>query len=263
MTLLNARLSHFHRARVPSKLGGRGTLTPVSARLPGERGKLASSGVGRKGRSGRRRDDAVPGRLTLAEESIARARSRIIAGARAALSEVGYAATMDKIAERAGVSRRTVFRHFPTIGQLLASTSTLVWKDYEAAMASLPEPGQDVEAWLTEMAIKFHRMHRDIGALWWSLHDPVPPSIDELRSWREEWVVSRPRNARVFATTAWQGAGGAGDPPAWLIEAFQLQISGFAYHGLRVDQKKTPEQTGAEAGHVMTVLLRVALQPAS
>ena len=51
---------------------------------------------------------------SLAGEQRAVARQRILRAAGAALAARGLAATVDDVAEAAGISRRTIFRHFAT-----------------------------------------------------------------------------------------------------------------------------------------------------
>src|SRR4051794_19854346 len=60
------------------------------------------------------------GRASLAVEQRDRARGRLLRAARSALAERGWATRVDEVAEAAGVSRRTVFRHFDTRENLFA-----------------------------------------------------------------------------------------------------------------------------------------------
>jgi len=66
------------------------------------------------------RDAAGSARATLVAEQRDLARERILRAARGALAERGLATTVDEVAEAAGVSRRTVFRHFDTRENLFA-----------------------------------------------------------------------------------------------------------------------------------------------
>src|SRR5260221_14170169 len=61
----------------------------------------------------------APGVPTLADEKRQAAVTRILRSARLFVAEHGLDVTVEEIAEAAGVSRRTLFRHFPTRDQLV------------------------------------------------------------------------------------------------------------------------------------------------
>src|SRR5260221_13866919 len=63
----------------------------------------------------------APGVPPLAEEKRQAAVTRILRSARLFVAEHGLDVTVEEIAEAAGVSRRTLFRHFPTRDQLVAA----------------------------------------------------------------------------------------------------------------------------------------------
>ena len=52
---------------------------------------------------------------------IAARRERVLDAAEVVLAEVGVTATMDEIAEAAGIGRRTLFRYFPSREDLIAA----------------------------------------------------------------------------------------------------------------------------------------------
>jgi len=73
-----------------------------------------------------------------ANPRVRRTRERILAAARALLSEVGPAGlTYSLLAERAGVTRQTLYRHWPARSALLLSLIL------EGADGGYPEPGSD------------------------------------------------------------------------------------------------------------------------
>lgn len=108
------------------------------------------------------------GRPTLAEEARARARARILSAALELLARRGFDTTVDEIAAAAGVSRRTVFRHFDSQAQLLAAASVEVARAVEASMPAPPAPGTELDAWLLDTLVTFHRLQaRVIGEAFW------------------------------------------------------------------------------------------------
>jgi AcrR family transcriptional regulator len=81
---------------------------------------------------------------------VQRTRGRILAVARELLPEVGPAGlTYSRLADRAGVTRQTLYRHWPTRDALLVDLIL------EGLDAGYPEPGTDVRAvvtaWLTSL----------------------------------------------------------------------------------------------------------------
>jgi AcrR family transcriptional regulator len=85
-----------------------------------------------------------------ANPRVRRTRERILAAARALLSEVGPAGlAYSLLAERAGVTRQTLYRHWPTRSALLLSLIL------EGVDGGYPEPGADpaavAAAWLASL----------------------------------------------------------------------------------------------------------------
>src|SRR5687767_3821048 len=100
---------------------------------------------------------AAEGRtITLGDEQREVARTRILKAACEVLQRQGTRSTVDDVATAAGVSRRTVFRYFPTHGHLLATAMQAIIERTSALVPSAPE-GQDVQEWLRDTAVRFHR----------------------------------------------------------------------------------------------------------
>src|SRR5712675_1512092 len=85
-----------------------------------------------------------------ANPRVQRTRDRILAAARELLTEAGPAGlTYSVLAERAGVTRQTLYRHWPARSALLTDMILV------GAAGGYPEPGEDpavaATAWLTSL----------------------------------------------------------------------------------------------------------------
>jgi AcrR family transcriptional regulator len=75
-------------------------------------------------------------RMSARAQSTAHTRERIVLAAKDLHAERGFTATsMDEIAERAGVSVATAYRHFPTLAALIPACATTVFN-----LSGLPTP---------------------------------------------------------------------------------------------------------------------------
>jgi AcrR family transcriptional regulator len=73
-----------------------------------------------------------------------RNRASLLAAARKVFAEKGCAGSMADIAAAAGVAKGTVFRHFPTKEDLIASIACdhiAVYSDAARTLADAPDPG--------------------------------------------------------------------------------------------------------------------------
>jgi AcrR family transcriptional regulator len=83
-------------------------------------------------------------------------RERVLSAARAAFAEDGAHASLNKIAQRAGVGAGTLYRHFPTLDALLvAIIGEDVWAlcDDGRALLDHPSPGVALSTWLRAVAV--------------------------------------------------------------------------------------------------------------
>lgn len=197
---------------------------------------------------------------TLADEARDRARARILQAAMTELAARGIDVTVDEIAASAGVSRRTVFRHFATHGQLLAAASAEIWRTFEEQIPGPPQSGEDPEVWLTRAAVTLHEMNAKIlGQAFWGLQSQGPFDHKELSEWRTELLSCRSCSVGHFAAIAWDAAGGEGEPPSWVVDAFALLLSSFASNGLSIGRHRAPEDTGRVCARILTSVLAGAL----
>jgi AcrR family transcriptional regulator len=100
--------------------------------------------------------------LLFSMSSTEETRRRIVEATRALHQEIGPAATtITAIAERAGVQRLTVYRHFPDQGALVEACSSDWRRDHPlpdpAAWSGLAEPEERLRAALTELYAHFRR----------------------------------------------------------------------------------------------------------
>jgi AcrR family transcriptional regulator len=190
-------------------------------------------------------------RPTLGEETRAVVQARIAQGAAAALAARGFDATVDDIATAAGVSRRTVFRHFATHDEVLAAGLAEILAGYDRLMPGPPEPGADLQIWLRETAVTLHELNaRLMGMVFWDMNVDRPGISPAERHRRRIGYASQ------IARHAWHAADGAGRPPPWVVDAFALQLSGFATNCLA---GYNAEKAGRVSARILSAVLATAL----
>jgi AcrR family transcriptional regulator len=128
---------------------------------------------------------------------------------------------MDDIAEEAGVSRRTLFRHFESRERLIAESLEAGIQLYGELLPSF-EGGW--EAWLRGVCDAAHEMQAGYGPGYWELtsRTDLPPEIAAIEGRR------RTRRHEAMARIAgklWREAGGEGDPPAIVVATVGAHLS--------------------------------------
>jgi AcrR family transcriptional regulator len=173
--------------------------------------------------------DVASIRGSLREEARDRTRARIVGGAMAALARDGLDATVEDIADECGVSRRTIFRHFSTHGELLGAAVREVMRVLALQVPQPPPPGSDVRTWLSETSVTIHRLLRDyVGRAFWDIHVVRAGRPRDVTEALEGIAEFRLGIAQDLATSAWRALESPGTPPDWVITAFELELSGFA-----------------------------------
>jgi AcrR family transcriptional regulator len=137
----------------------------------------------------------------------------VLAAARHLLLARGLDSTMDDIAQEAGVSRRTLFRHFESRDRLVAEA---LEEGIELYGESLPSFEGDWRTWLRGVCDAAHEMQAHYGPGYWELtsRTDLPAEIaavEERRRSRRDQAMAR------IAHKLWREAGGRGDPPALVV----------------------------------------------
>jgi AcrR family transcriptional regulator len=206
---------------------------------------------------GGQKDLDAGARPSLREDTRSHTRERIIEGAVRAVAESGLDATVDEIAIAAGVSRRTVFRHFATHDELLVATIAEAVRIVDTSMPQPPAPDEDIREWLHESAISVHTLlRRVVGRAFWDLYSERPGISLEVAARAREASMLRFSFGERMANNAWQAIGGKAVPPRWLVDTFVLHMSGFATNAFL---NYTAEETGRLSAGVLWLVLNDAL----
>jgi AcrR family transcriptional regulator len=193
--------------------------------------------------------------LTLAGEQREVAQARILRAAGVVLAARGLAATVDDVAEAAGVSRRTIFRHFATRDALFVTVIRAGIRRY-AEQIPAPPAGDDLRGWLPDLLAVTHRLNARNGRVFWDL---VGVRAADLAMVAAECRDNRNRFAAWVTELMWRARGGTGPPPSWLVDAVAVQLSGFTTQSLAGDLGRTPEQVAHVSARVIEAALASAL----
>ena len=111
--------------------------------------------------------DTAPG-VSLLHEQRQLARDRIERAALRVLADKGLSATAEEVAIEAGVSIRTVFRHYGTRDHMIATALRTQLLHY---VDTLPVPSGDatLETWLPALLVEVHRVNAVMGRAYWEL----------------------------------------------------------------------------------------------
>jgi len=185
------------------------------------------------------------------------ARARILRAAGQVLATRGLTATMDDVAEIAGVNRRTVFRHYATRDGLFAQAILAGVHRYGQQLPTAPEHG-DLRAWLRELLVVTHRLNADNGRVFWEIAAlPIDGLSAELAQAAHESRKARNSFAVKVTGRLWQ-ASGSGKPPRWLVDAVAVQLSGFTTQSLSGDLGRSPEEVADVAARVIEAAVDAA-----
>jgi AcrR family transcriptional regulator len=201
---------------------------------------------------------AALGGPSLADEQREVARARIVRAAGAVLAARGLAATVDDVADAAGVSRRTIFRHFATRDALFVTVIRAGIRRY-AEQIPAPPAGDDLRGWLPELLAVTHRLNAGNGRVFWDLVGLRAADLSgDLARVAEECRDSRNRFAASVTELLWRAGRGSGQPPQWLVDAVAVQLSGFTTQSLAGDLGRSPD----EVAQVSAVVIGAALDSA-
>lgn len=174
-----------------------------------------------------------------------------------AVAKWGLDATFEEVAEAAGVSRRTVTRHFASHSELIVATIDEIRRTINSYAPRPPVFGQDIETWLTECAITLHTIYREnIGRAFWDLFVDRPNGSQEVSAKIAGAMEVRRHYAEAITRAAWDALGGPGDPPVWVRDTFSIQLSGFATNAL---PEHSAKETGLLCARVLWLVINLAL----
>jgi AcrR family transcriptional regulator len=197
-------------------------------------------------------------RPSLADEQRDLVRARILRAAGSVLAARGLAATVDDVAEAAGVSRRTVFRHYVTRDALFVAVIRAGIRRYAE---QIPRPADDdLRGWLREMLAVTHKLNAGNGRVFWDLVGVQEADLSQdLAMVAAECRDSRNGFAVNVTDLLWQARGGRGRPPQWLVDAVAVQLSGFTTQSLAGDLGRSPDAVAGVAAEVIEAALGAAL----
>jgi AcrR family transcriptional regulator len=193
---------------------------------------------------------------------IAARRERVLDAAEVVLAEVGVTATMDEIAEAAGIGRRTLFRYFPSREDLIAAAierryQRLDQEVFDDAHLEADDPDQLIRRVLTTT----HRVAAQMGKAHWQV-----AADREVLNGLGAAAAARQRARRSyvqrFTERLWALAGGPPPPPRWLADAFGLLESLFTYQALRLDFGRDEADVVDLTTRLMSDALHAALEEA-
>jgi AcrR family transcriptional regulator len=195
---------------------------------------------------------------SLAAEQREVAQTRILRAAGAVLAARGLTATVDDVAEAAGVSRRTIFRHFLSRDALFVAVIQAGIRRYAE---QIPSPGDgDLRGWLAEMLAVTHRLNAGNGRVFWDLVGLQAADLSpDLALVAAECRDSRNRFAASVTDLLWRARGGTGRPPEWLVDAVAVQLSGFTTQSLAGDLGRSPDEVAELSAQVVEAALGSAL----
>jgi|HubBroStandDraft_1064217.scaffolds.fasta_scaffold104424_2 AcrR family transcriptional regulator len=197
-----------------------------------------------------------PLRLGAAQRQLAR--QRIYQATWAALAETGLSVTVEDVAARAGLSMRTVFRHFGTRDRLVADALRAQLRSYKEGLV---EPGENeaLVAWLRRTIEFVHQYQIELGRAYWEMTAPGRPLEGEIAAVAAKRQKGRATQAKWAAVTAWKRAGGQGRAPAWLIDTFAIHLSGFTTQALVDDLARSPAQVVKTSAIALDAATRAAV----
>jgi AcrR family transcriptional regulator len=194
---------------------------------------------------------------SLAAEQRDLARGRIVRAARRVLAERGLATTVDDVADAAGVSRRTVFRHFSTRENLFAVAIRDGLRTYGEHLP--PARDDDLDSWLLDVLLAAHRLNAGNGRIYWELSVLEPELTGELAAAAAERRQARNQWATGVTKVLWRARGGRRNPPAWLTDTVAVHLSAFTTQSLAVDFDRSPDDVARVSARVIDAALTAAL----
>jgi AcrR family transcriptional regulator len=158
----------------------------------------------------------------------------VLAATRKLVLASGLDVTMDQIAEVAGLSRRTLFRHFNSREMLLATAFEAGILQYREQLPRFAHFDDNLDSWLRATCNAAHRGNSTIGPGFFELASrgdlPADLAIIEERRRREFSEAMK-----EIADTLWSSSGGAGRTPRDLRDTVSAHLSPFFTAAMTID----------------------------
>jgi len=183
-------------------------------------------------------------------------RYRVLRSTRPLLAERGLSVSMDDIAEAAGVSRRSLFRHFDSRDALIAAALESAIDDFYGELNNAVDQEGDFQDWLTVLTRHVLTAHTEAGIAYWQIaaatDSELPPELAVVNQQRRK---NRQQVPQAVADIAWRRAGGRPPCPTVVADTFALTISTYTTHSLVADYNLSLDRTVKLAVTVLTAVI--------
>lgn len=183
-------------------------------------------------------------------------RNRVIRATQVLLATHGLGVSMDHIAAAAGVSRRSLFRHFGSRDVLVARALEETVSAFGERLTSLVQEEAPFQEWLLRVLMEVQQSQLDAGRAFWELiasnDDVLSPELVDINRRR---LARRRQWTEEVARRAWLLAGSDGPAPDVVLDAFALTLSGHATRSLVVEMGVPPERAAASIAAMLSALV--------
>lgn len=171
-------------------------------------------------------------------------RNRLIQAATEAFMAEGYGASIDRIAERAGVARQTIYNHFPCKQDLFSEVAHAAAGDI---LISLDGDGGNIRERLMRFAMALRqRVLGDEGlAMFRALSAEIPRLPDLGQAFFDKGPGQTAHRLAAFLACAMDEGKLRRDDPLFAAEAFMGMLAGFE-HTRRLLCSHTFDQDGEQ-----------------
>ena len=190
-----------------------------------------------------------------------RRRDAVLDAVQPLLAADGVDVTMEQLAAAAGIGRRTLFRYFPSREALIAAA---VRRSYDRLLAEVfeaPPTGLGPEDTIRSVLQRTHEVAERMGRAHWQVAAD-PESHGELGDAVAARQQARARYVQRFTELLWERAGEDGGPPRWLVDAFGLVESLFAFQALQRDLGRSSDEIVETTTTMMIAALHEAIRTA-
>lgn len=160
------------------------------------------------------------------------------------LASTGLGVSMDAIAREAGISRRTLFRHFPVRDELVARALDESVGYFHLQALDTFASTVDTREWLREVVAALHSMQLRAGRGIWQMaaseDSELPEPIATVNKKRRE---NRHHTTEIIAQEAWRRFGQQGKAPREVEIVFALTFSSFAARSLNFDYDVSQQES--------------------